>query len=625
MFHAGTGRAAQADRGARLLRPVTMNAPTAIAAPADAPLALARRAPQAAVLACSVITLGAVSLLAACSGPTSAGSGGPCTPTATVTLAPQRGTTLDCSAGGTTITLAANGATYLVVPEYAVDDVPYRFQTFSLGHDAPVTMTAVAAPPMPLGTTGQASAPVFGLQPALPANRLNRRQASFDLRMLAAARRTASGILRTGAPRAQAAGPVTVRDTINQLRTFHVLSDSDGSTFGTSVARLEFAGTNVYVYVDTAAPSNGFTPTQLANFGQYADNLLYNLDVNTFGAPTDIDHNGHVIMLLTQIVNGITPASECQTEGYVAGFFYSGDLAPGGRASNNGEIFYQVVPDPSGTFSCAHSVSSIVSGTPGTFLHELQHMINFGHHVIMHNSPPEEGWLDEGESIVATELAARHYEALFPPPTGRTTPSQIFPDSAEPFITEQIFDSYNYLLESDTISLTLHTDADCCLQWRGGDWLLLRYMGDQFDSTVYARLENGTVTGTANLATASGVVFPTIFANFGVALFADSLPGVPRGAIPPQYQFQSYNFRTVYHALFASADGEDNVTRPFPIETQALSAGSPPPRSMVPGTMTYYRLATPSGASTVTLHFAEPGGARLSPGLHPQVAVFRIQ
>jgi hypothetical protein len=567
-----------------------------------------------------------VSILAACgSGPTSAGSAGPCTPAATVTLAPTQGTTLDCSDGRTTITLAGNGATYLVVPEYPVGDVPYRFQTFTLAHDEPAPMTAgMATPSMPASMFGSPNAPAFGPHATPPARRWNRRQASFDLRMLAASHRVATGNARAGAPRTQTDGPVTARDTINQLRTFHVLSDSNGSTFGTSVARLEFAGANVYVYVDTAAPS-GFTPSQLASFGQYADNLLYNLDLATFGAPTDLDHNGHVIMLLTQIVNGITPASECETEGYVAGFFYSGDLVPGGRESNNGEIFYQVVPDPSGVFSCAHSVSSVVGTTPGTFLHELQHMINFGHHVVMHDGAPEEGWLDEGESIVATELGARHYEALFPPPTGRTTPSQIFPDSAEPFITEQLFDSYNYLLQTDTISLTLHSDADCCLQWRGGDWLLLRYMGDQFDSTVYGRLENGIVTGTANLAAASGVTFPTIFANFGIALYADSLPGVPRSAMPPQYQFPSYNFRTDYQALFAGAGGQDDVTKPFPIATQALGSGSPLSATMVPGTMAYYQIATPSGAATVTLHFAGSAGAVLPSNLHPQVAILRIR
>jgi hypothetical protein len=567
-------------------------------------------------------------ILVACGGsPTAAAPGGACVPSATVTLSPHQGATVDCSNGATRITLAGNGATYLIVPEFAVDNVQYQFQTFTLGHEGRSALTAAGRP----GTAGMSPtasagrAPTFGWSLASHVPATNRRQAAFDLKMLAAARGTASGAARSGSSSVRPTVPVLALDTLNQLRSFHVLADSTGSTFETSVARLEYVGTNVYVYVDTAAPPNGFTPTQLTTFGQYADHLLYQLDLNTFGAPTDIDHNGHVIMLLTQIVNGITPASECDSEGYVAGFFYSGDLDVGGRGSNGGEIFYQVVPDPTGQFSCAHSTADVVSITPGTFLHELQHMINFGHHVVLHNGAAEEGWLDEGESIVATELGARHYEALYPPPTGRTNPAQIFPDSAEPFITEQLFDSYNYLLRPDTLSLTLHTDADCCLAWRGGDWLLLRYMGDQFDSTVYAKLENGTVTGTANLAAASGVAFPTIFANFGIAAFADSLPGVPRSAIPPQYQFPSYNLRLIYQALFAAAGGQDHVTMPFPIVTQAITAGSPMSGSMVPGTVSYYQLAAPSTASTVTLQFETPSGAVLSPSLHPQVAIIRIQ
>jgi hypothetical protein len=566
-------------------------------------------------------------LLAACGGgPTAATSGGPCAPSAVVSLRPQQGTTLDCT-GGTTITLAANGATYLIVPEFATDNVQYQFQTFTLGGARPSTMAVAAARPAAVSQTAPArsTAPTFGMSPSLHGAPINHRQAAFDLRLLGASRHVAAGTARASAPSGQPQVPVTARDTLNQLRSFHVIADSSGSTFATSVAKLEFVGTHVYVYVDTAAPPNGFTPTELSNFGQYADQLLYQLDVTTFGAPTDVDHNGHVIMLLTQIVNGITPASECESEGYVAGFFYSGDLEVGGRGSNGGEIFYQVVPDPTGRYSCAHSTANVASTTPGTFLHELQHMINFGHHVILNNGSPEEGWLDEGESIVATELGARHYEAIYPPPTGRSTPSQIFPDSAEPFITEQFFDSYNYLLRTDTASLTLHTDADCCLAWRGGDWLLLRYMGDQFDSTVYAKLENGTVTGTANLAAASGVAFPTIFADFGVALFADSLPGVPRSAIPPQYQFASYNFRTDYQALFMAAGGQDNVTKPFPFATQMLAPGTPLSGSMVPGTMAFYQLATPAGTSTVTLRFATPSGGPLWSNLHPQVAIIRTQ
>jgi hypothetical protein len=573
----------------------------------------------------SAICAAATTVLVACGGsPTAAAPGGACLPSATVTLQPQQGATIDCSNGGTTITLAGNGASYLIVPEFAVGDVQYQFQTFALGHEGR-SVLAPAGSVRPAVKAPGTGAPTLAWTSASHVAPTNRRQAAFDLRMLAAARRSVPDAAGPSSSNVHPTVPVVALDTLHQLRSFHVLADSIGSSFQTSIAKLEYVGTNVYVYVDTAAPPNGFTPTQLTTFGQYADQLLYQLDVNTFGAPTDVDHNGHVIMLLTQIVNGITPASECASQGYVAGFFYSGDLAVGGRGSNDAEIFYQVVPDPTGKFSCTHSAATVVSITPGTFLHELQHMINYGRHVVLHNGAPEEGWLDEGESIVATELGARHYEALFPPPTGRTKVTQIFPDSAEPFITEQLFDSYNYLLNPDTASLTLHSDADCCLSWRGGDWLLLRYMGDQFDSTVYAKLENGAATGTANLAAASGVAFPTIFSNFGVAVFADSLPGVPRSAIPAQYQFPSYNLRTDYHALFAGAGGQDNVTMPFPIVTHTLTAGSPLSGSMVPGAVAYYQLATPSTTPTVKLQFAAPSGAALSPSLHPQIAIFRTQ
>ena len=200
--------------------------------------------------------------------------------------------------------------------------------------------------------------------------------------------------------------------------------------------------------------------------------------------------------------------------------------------------------------SAARTGEHVESVTPGTFLHELQHMINNGQHVLIHHGQPEEGWLDEGESIVATELGARYYDVKYPPPSERTSAGQLFPDSAEPFIPEQLNDSYNYLTEPDTASLTLHTDADCCLAWRAGDWLLLRYVGDQFDSTVYARLDQSNITGTANLAHATGIPFAQMFANFGLALYTDSIPGVARAFDPGGESVVSYNLRQLYDRLY---------------------------------------------------------------------------
>jgi hypothetical protein len=43
-----------------------------------------------------------------------------------------------------------------------------------------------------------------------------------------------------------------------------------------------------------------------------------------------------------------------------------------------------------------------------------------------------------------------------------------------------------------------------------------------------------------------------------------------------------------------------------------------------PGAMSFWRLDTPSGSSSVTIRFAGPGGAPLLSNLHPQLSIFRL-
>jgi hypothetical protein len=109
--------------------------------------------------------------------------------------------------------------------------------------------------------------------------------------------------------------------SLGSARAFHVLANSTGTAFSTVGARLSYAGNAVLLYVDTLAPANGFTPAQLQAFGQLFDQTLYPIDTAAFGPPSDIDHNGRVIMLMSPAVNALTSASTCQTQGFVAGFF----------------------------------------------------------------------------------------------------------------------------------------------------------------------------------------------------------------------------------------------------------------------------------------------------------------
>jgi hypothetical protein len=44
----------------------------------------------------------------------------------------------------------------------------------------------------------------------------------------------------------------------------------------------------------------------------------------------------------------------------------------------------------------------------------------------------------------------------------------------------------------------------------------------------------------------------------------------------------------------------------------------------LPGTMTFWRIDTPTSAATVTIQFSTTGGLPFSPQLLPQIAIFRL-
>jgi hypothetical protein len=541
-----------------------------------------------------------------------------------ITLAVLASVTLDCSAG-TSLQLPGNGATYLVVPQFAVGNVPNASTRYTLAATGTAADVAQRFASPDAAASGSASMPTTHTLGNQLQRSFDARLRSIERRAVAAHRWSFDAIKRTGTnshgESAALSGGVPVAGS---LRNFRVISSFDATTttYVTVSAQLLFVGSNILIYVDTLAPANGFTSEQLNSFGQLFDQTFYTLDVNTFGSPSDIDGNGRLIVLLSPRVNALTPAAQCSTEGYIAGFFDGFDLSSTSSDSNQGEIFYSLVPDPAGTVSCAHSVASVASITPGTFLHEFQHLISFSQHVVVNHGSSEEGWLDEGMSIVAEELGSVYYEQKFPPPTGRSNPAQLFPDSSEGFISNLLNTSYAYLLETDTTTLTLHSDADGGLNWRGGDWLLLRWLGDQKGATFYKSLDQSTLTGTANIAAQAGESFQSLFGDFSLSLYADSIIGVPKNSIPPRNRFVTRTLRTLYQALFTAEGPSSSVPRASPIVPVALTGSIT--STMVPGTMSFYVVTTAPGTGTSTIQFSSPGGAQLPASLHPQVSVFRL-
>lgn len=534
----------------------------------------------------------------------------PCLPGDTVRLAVATTSLLDCGNGGTTVTFGGGGASYLIVPEFATDQAPFQLVDYSVASGALSSVAAASRVRAVALQSGGATPHLLTAQRA--ADRLLRERG----RVVARSGAIRSALVR--APSAATAPPDTIR-------SFQVLSSfSATSTWATVTARLAYSGANVLLYLDTLAPSGGFTPTQLQAFGQYFDQTLWPIDTTAFGGPSDIDANGHVIMLMSKVVNADTPTATCANQGFVAGFFNPEDFnGPTDPHSNQGEIFYSVVPDPNGVFSCTHTVADVGFDVPSVFLHELQHLISFSQHVVVGGGQPAASWLDEGMSIAAEELGSLYYEARCPPPSCRTDPAQLFPDSSQGFVQGFLYDSYQYGLLPDTASITLESDDMPGDSWRGGAWLLVRYIVDQGGPAMYRKLELGPAGGAADIAQATGRPFPALFADFGLALYTDSLPGLARTTAPAVDRFTTRNLRQLWARLFTTSGPSTNIPLQMPVQLFAVT-GDTSTAVLYPGTVTYFRLDTPTSSAAVSIRFAGPGGSSFPTTLDPQLSVFRL-
>jgi hypothetical protein len=522
------------------------------------------------------------------------------------------------------LTIPTDGGTYLIVPQFATADAPLTPVDFTVtaGTAANPTARVVFASKRVLPVAPGATADLSQFQRQFE-GMLRRRE--HTMAALARASGTANGPLANRVREDVAPPP------LGSTRSFKVRNSLTGSGTALDTAILKYAGTHLLIYQsqNAPAPPNGFTDPQIAAFGNTFDLDLYTIDVATFGGPTDIDGNGRVIVLLSPLINKLTPASVCTTQGYIAGFFDATDLLPSmfPAASNGAELFYALVPDPMATFSCAHTVVAVGMLTPATFIHEFQHMISYGQHAILRSGLQEDAWLNEGLSHIAEELGSRFYENKFPPPQNRTDPDQAFPDSSQGFISGDLFNSYHYLLlptstdSNDKASVSNWGNGDGTLVQRGAAWLFLRWLGDQQDSLVYGRLDQTTNTGVPNVQAASGTSFSTLFGEFALALYVDSLPGVARASIPSEFRFTSRNLRALYAKQ--AQRNPSNFPISFPIPALSLAPGTARNESMNPGTMDFFLITAPTSGNNVVLSFEPTSGSSFGASLNAQVSVFR--
>ncbi len=539
---------------------------------------------------------------------------------AALALGPFEFTTIPASLLGSCISLAGRGNTYLVSAQFAsVPPDPEAVFAWRLGADGGTAtaafVAAAAGDPAALRRSGPRS-----LRDAFDASLRKMESSVADARgssSMAGMGAEATRGSRAAAQGGSSAGVQPPPPVVGSLREFSVVAATDGSRFRRVVARVRYAGDRIVAYADTT--DNAFASDQLVALVRLMDRDLYPAAVRTFGAVPDVDGDGRLMVLFSPVVNALARAEDCVFRGYVKGFFYPPDQLERATGSNRAEIFHAFVPDPAGKYSCPHTEEEVVRALQPEFLHEMQHLISFNERVLVRGGQREETWLGEGLSHVAEELGARVFEARYPPPSGRTNAMQIFPDSAGPFISPLLLNAYIFLNTTLQHSLTAYVGAGS-LEEHGASWLFARWLAAQRGDDVLRRLVQGGRTGIANLEAATGEPFTRLFGDFSLALFADSLPGIARAAVPARLRFGDRNVRQLMGREAAIA----GFAQPFPITTFLLRPGGALRSSMRAGTMIYAILQTDPATNAVGLSFTTPTLSALASALGAQVGVLRL-
>ena len=395
--------------------------------------------------------------------------------------------------------------------------------------------------------------------------------------------------------------PATV--AVGDLLTINVNATDACSNPVLHAVRVVAIGGKALILNDTLNPKPGFSTADYQRFAARFDTLVYPMDATAFGEPTDIDKNGHIAIVFTRAVNELTPRGSAS---YVGGLTFSRDLFPqvgtarasACAASNEGEFFYLMAPDPNGLINGNRRTNAFVdSNSTGVIAHELVHLINASRKLYVNTAAPkfEEKWLDEGLAHVAEELLF-YREAGLAPRSNITYQTLISSTRIRNAYLNDMAGNQGRLrdfLASPAGESPYRTGDD--LPTRGAAWSLLRYLVDRAaasDGDLWSRLVNNTAVGTANLQSVFGDVAPRV-RDWSVSNAVDDAPSL---SVSAELSQKSWN----WHSIFGGIDG---LAALYPLPVTAMTPATPSyPGAVVPGGAAYFTFTVPAnGTATLTL------------------------
>jgi len=502
---------------------------------------------------------------------------------------------LDAAGGYSCLHLPSSpGAAYLVVPHSAsaTGGASYSYSLVGLTADA----SGPSSPHREAGALEDGlrgwTSPVTGWSPPTAQELWDRRIRTLEGRLLAGEDLADSSSLPMEAARASA--PMGT-PAVGDLREFNVLGRDN--TFLRVTARLRHISARALFFLDEAAPAGGFTQGDLAALGAEFDAFIHPTVTGGFGQESDLDGNGRVIILLTPAVNRLTLP---EYDGFVGGFFFGIDLLKGRAGSNEGEIFYALVPDPLGREGPVLARSTVLEVIPPVLAHEFQHMIHFNQRVLLGGASSQDAlWLSEALAQMAEDLVGMAFRQASRP------------DKAYQYQVGNWGRARRFLLNPSQVSV-LASLPPGTLAERGAGWLLLKQLhGLSGGDHLLKNLTASTATGVANLTSRTGRSWEALLGDWAGSLYLDGT-GVP---VRPHLLMPGIELRQV----LASFDGT------YPLTPPSLGASSFAREGSLWSSAPDFFIITPPPSGGLALGASGPGGVAAQHAMRLRLLVVRIQ
>ncbi len=417
------------------------------------------------------------------------------------------------------------------------------------------------------------------------------------------------------APSMQAGPP-----SFGEQRSFNLLRSADvsGTRPGDYVqveGTARYVGTQAAIFLDNAAPvEGGYTQEDLDAIGSLFDDYLHPIAVHAFGAETDVNGDGLVLVLLTDRVSRL---AGCGQDQIVVGLFFAVDLIADHVGSNNAEIFYGLAPNT----ACDVDRLEAVRALPGVFIHEFQHMINYGQHVLQRDGDAEDTWLDEGLAGMAEELG------------GRQVPDErcLDNDCLTEFQSGNLENAYKYLSQMSSAYLIGPVQPPLPLTEYGATWLFVRWLSDHFaaDSTLGTDLTRALVqttrTGAENVVSATGTPFDRLIGEWQLANYLDDHPDFQDLTAGTGFCYTSWNLREVYASFHQQFPARFPLE--YPVEPDLFAGGEyVRTGTLLAGSGQHLLVEHGASAPALDLLLSSPDTTiSLAPGVAPRTVVLRLR